>query len=319
MEQDAKDSATTSRSQHSVLLLPHDRAAVGQFLAGALERIDAGSADVQLLVVAADAEGAAMIAGVASELAHSRGFRVVPATSARRATRLIREWKPQIVVGSADEIVALIRGSALKLDALRTIVLAWVDEATEGGASEALETVMSEVPKEAGRVLVASRLGTEARELAERYARRGLRTAEPATQGEFGPVALQYVTVSAANRANVLRRLFDELDPASAAIWTRTAESESDAARAISALGYRGEDASVRVVRDGPLGAAGLVVLYDIPADPAELRGALGEGNVVPQIVALAQPRQIQLVRTLAAGGRVAPLTLAGPAGQARR
>ncbi|NUQ21077.1 MAG: hypothetical protein HOQ09_08965, partial [Gemmatimonadaceae bacterium] len=279
MEQDAKDNTATSRSQHSVHLLPHDRGAVEQFLAGALERIDAASGEVQLLVLAADTESAAMIAGVASELSASRGFRVVPATSVRRATRLIREWKPQIVVGSPEEIVALIGTSAIKLGALRTIVLAWVDEATEGGSSESLETVMAEVPKEAGRVLVASRLGTEARALAERYARRGLRTGEPAAAEAVAPLALQYVTVSPGHRSAVLRRLFDELDPASAAIWARTPESEAEATRAVAALGYRGEDASVRVVRDGPLGSAGLVVLYDVPADPAELRGALGEAS----------------------------------------
>lgn len=319
MEQDAKENAATSRSQHSVLTLPHDRGAVGQFLAGALERMDAASHDVQLLVLTPDTETAAMVAAVATDLAASRGVRVVPATSAKRASRLLREWQPQIVVGSSEEIVALIRASALKLDALRTIVLAWVDEGAGGAGSSALETVMSEVPKEVGRVLVASRLGTEARELAERYARRGLRTAEAAAEAELGPLALQYVSVSPSNRPAVLRRLFDELDPASAVVWTRTPESEAEASRAVAALGYRGDDVSVRVVREGPLGEAGLVVLYDAPATPAELRAALGHGTTVPQVVVLAQPRQIPLVRTLAAGGRVAPLTLSGPAGQARR
>ncbi|HEX2780857.1 MAG TPA: DbpA RNA binding domain-containing protein [Gemmatimonadaceae bacterium] len=319
MEHDAKENAATSRSQHSVLTLPHDRGAVGQFLAGALERIDAGSHDVQLLVLTPDTETAAMVAAVTTDLAAPRGLRVVPATSAKRAGRLLREWQPQIVVGSSEEIVALIRASALKLDSLRTIVLAWVDEGAGGAGSAALETVMSELPKEAGRVLVASRLGPEARELAERYARRGLRTAEATADAELAPLALQYVSVSSSNRPSALRRLFDELDPASAVVWTRTPESESEASRAVAALGYRGDDVSVRVVRGGPLGEAGLLVLYDIPAAPAELRAALGQGTTVPQIVVLAQPRQIPLVRTLAAGGRVAPLTLSGPAGQARR
>jgi ATP-dependent RNA helicase DeaD len=90
-------------------------------------------------------------------------------------------------------------------------------------------------------------------------------------------------------------------------------------ARAIRWLGYRGATASVRVVRDGPLGETGLAVLYDVPANRQELLTALGDGQNAPQIVALAQPRQMELLRALSGGGRVAPLTLGGPAASARR
>jgi ATP-dependent RNA helicase DeaD len=73
------------------------------------------------------------------------------------------------------------------------------------------------------------------------------------------------------------------------------------------------------VVRDEPLGETGLAVLYDVPASRQELLTALGGTASAPQVVALAQPRQLDLVRSLAAGGRVAPLTLGGPSAAARR
>lgn len=321
MEQDAKESTGIARSQHSVLVLPHDRSAVAAFLGAALEKVDAGVGETQLLILTPDAESTALVSGVASEMGAARGVDIVPATSVKRAIRLLGERRPQVVVGGAEEVVALIQGSSLKLGGLRAVVLAWVDEIAAAGstATAALETVMAEVPKEAARVLVATRLGAQARELAERYARRGLRTAEPGAEDEAGAVSIQYVVVSATNRAAALRRLLDELDPARAVIWTRTAESEEEATRAIEALGYRGASASVRVVRDAPLGEAGLAVLYDVPASRQELIAALGGVPSGPQIVAMAQPRQMELIRALAHGGRVGPLTLGGPAAAARR
>ena len=302
-------------------MLPHDRSTVSTFLGGPIEKVDAAVADTQLLVVTADAETAALVSGVASELAASRELGVIPVTSVKRAVRLFGERQPQIVVGGAEEIVALVQGSSLKLGALRAIVLAWADDIAIAGsaAASALETVMAEVPKDAARIVVASRLTAEARELAERYARRGLRAIETATEDEAGAIAIQYVAISATNRDAALRRLLDQLDPARAVVWTRTAESEADAARAIRWLGYRGATASVRVVRDAPLGETGLAVLYDVPANRHELRTALGDGQNAPQIVALVQPRQMELLRALSGGGRVAPLTLGGPAASARR
>src|SRR4051812_23940256 len=303
------------------MVLPHDRSAVAAFLGNAIEKVDAEVADTQLLVVTPDAETTALVSAVASELASSREVGVLPVTSVKRATRLLGERRAQIVIGGAEEVVALIQGSSLKLGGLRAIALGWVDETALPGsaAGVALETVMAEVPKDAARILVAARLGPQARELAERYARRGLRALDPGTEDEAGPIGVQYVVVSATNREAALRRLLDELDPARAVIWTRTAESEAEASRAVAALGYRGASASVRVVRDAPLGEAGLAVLYDVPANRQELLAALGEAPSAPQIVALAQPRQTELVRALSGGGRVGPLTLGGPAASARR
>ena len=321
MEQDSKETSGITRSHHSVLILPHDRSAVAAFVGAALEKVDAAVADTQLLILTPDAEAAALVSGVASHLASERGLDIIPVTSVKRAIRLIGERRPQVIAGGAEEIVALIEGSALKLGALRAVVLAWVDEtAVAGGAANAaLETVMGEVPKDAARILVAGRLNDATREIAERYARRGLRAAEPGAEDAGGAVSIQYVVASATNRAPALRRLLDELDPARAVVWTRTPESEAEAGQAVSGLGYRGANATVRVVRDAPLGEAGLAVLFDVPASRQELLAALGEVPSAPQIVALAQPRQLDLIRALAGGGRIAPLTLGGPSGAARR
>ena len=318
MEQEAKDATGVSRSQHKVFTLPHDRGAVTQFLSTALERVDPAVADAQVLVITIDVDAATMVAGVAAHLGAERGVAVLPVTSARRAARLLRERGAHVVVGPAEEILALIQSSTLKLDALRSVILAWVDEALGADGSPALEAIMSEIPKESARSMVVSQLGAEAQNLAERYVRRGLRNAEKPPEDAGTPLALQYLSVSVVGRSSALRRLLDELDPARAAVWVRSAESAEEARRALVELGYGASDAAVRVVHGGELGDAGLVIMYDVPASRLELRETLDTAAAVPQIVVLAQPRQMSLVRSLA-GGLVTPLTLAGPGTEARR
>jgi ATP-dependent RNA helicase DeaD len=320
VEQEAKDATAggISRSQHKVFTLPHDRGAVTQFLSTPLERIDPALADTQVLVITADIDAATMVSGVAAHLGAERGVVVVPVTSARRGTRLLRERGAHVVVGPPDEILALIQSSTLKLGALRIVVLAWVDEGLGADGSPALEAIMSEIPKESARSMVVSQLGPEAQNLAERYVRRGLRNIELPADDAGTPLSMQYLPVSAVGRALALRRLLDELDPTRAAVWVRSTESADEARRALSELGYGASDNAVRVVHGGEFGDAGLVILYDVPASRQELRDALGTTVAVPQVVVLAQPRQMPLVRSLA-GGTVTSLTLAGPGTEARR
>ena len=318
MEQEAKDGTGVSRSQHKVLTLPHDRGAVTQFLSTPLERVDPAVADTQVLVITADVDAATMVGGVAAHLGAERGIVVVPVTSARRGARLLRTRGAHIVVGPPDEILALIQSSTLKLDALRMVVLAWVDEMLGVDGSPELEAIMSEIPKDAARSMVVGQLGSEAQKLAERYVRRGLRNAEKPPEETGTPLAMQYLPVSAVGRQSALRRLLDELDPARAAVWVRSSESAAEARRALAELGYGAGNDAVQVVHGGELGDVGLVILYDVPASRQELRATLETAAAVPQIVVLAQPRQMSLVRSLA-GGSVTSLTLAGPGTEARR
>lgn len=325
MEHDAKDpkeGGAITRSQQIFLTLPHDRASVGQFLEKPIERIDAALAEPQLLVLTADTEGTTLVSGVAAHMAADRGLAVAPVTSARRGARLIAERGAQVVIGAPIQILSLIQGSTLKLAQLRAVVLAWVDETHGGGAAAALEAIMSEIPKDASRALIVGRPSPEALELAERYVRRGLRGVEAPAEDDSAPVNLQYLPVAAGARSSALRRLLDELDPARAVVWTRAPESRDEATRTLVTLGYLADASSVRVVESGtgvPLGDAGLVILYDVPASRAEIRAALDTAAAVPQVVVLAQPRQVPLVRALAGGGKVGALTLAGPGADARQ
>ncbi len=226
-------SPAISRGQNAVIVLPHDWASIAEFLAPLIERIDADAADVQLLVATADADVAANVIAASARLIGERPIRVLAATSAPRATRLARIRPPHVVAGTPTTLVDLVRASALKLADLNTICIAWADELVARDESASLETLMAEVPKTAARTIVASVVTPAVEELVERYARRARREVARVPEGRE-PIALEYVLGSPATRAVTLRRLLDEIDPGSALIFAREAESRAVGRRSAS-------------------------------------------------------------------------------------
>jgi ATP-dependent RNA helicase DeaD len=296
--------------------MPHDWASLAHVLAPVLDRIDDSLPDVQLLIVCADAEDAASASASVVRLAGSRPLRAIAATTARRAARLLRGIggapSAQVVAGAPPELLALVQGSSLKLQQVRGVVLAWVDELIAGGEESILETLMAEIPKDAARIVVANEINADVEELIERYARRARRVAPPAADASALAVGLQYVSVAAASRLPALRRLLDDIDPARGMVYVRTDESERDVRDLLRALGYAQPEAAdetgVRVARAAGPGESDVVVLYDIPASREELSEAVG-----PQprrVVALAQPRLLASLRVLAGGSPLTPFTL---------
>ncbi len=313
MEQVGRESAAVSRGQNVVYVMPHDWASIAQFLGPMLERVDATSRDVQLLLVSSDIELAAALAASTVKLTDGRDIDVIAATSLRRATRLMRVLPAQVIAATPETLLDLIRGAVLKLDAVKMIAIAWLDELVVGGSTAALESVMAEVPKDAARTVVTAELSPTVEELLERYARRARRVLS--ATGDVGlPMQVEYVTTAADSRLATLRRTLDELDPASAVVFVRDRESDARVRDLLRSLGYSREGSTVRVGLTAPPGTD-LVVLFDVPASREELREAAGAAS---RVVALIQPRQVSSLRALAVDGVLKPLVLRESADRAR-
>jgi ATP-dependent RNA helicase DeaD len=307
--------ASVGRSQNAVYILPHDMTSAAGVLATVLDRLNRDVTELQALLVAPDPDAAISLARAASALPQAAGLRLIPASSARRATRLLRARPAHAVIGGPTELLELVRTSVLKLEHVRALVLAWVDEIVDDAASrEALEAVLAEVPKEAARTIVASRQTPEVEQLIERYARRARRTGDAA--GDGAPTPIRYVSTSPWGRLPTLQRVLDELDPELAAVFTRSPATERELRELLESLGHVGDDAGVRVTRGGPVIEADTLVLFDIPTRE-ELRAVMGGAS--PTVVAIVQPRQVATVRALAGGAPVTPLHTSGASVRARK
>jgi hypothetical protein len=300
--------AATGRSQNVVHILPQSTDSVPRFLTGPLERVDPASGGTQLVVITEDAESAIALAEAVLRLTGLGGIELFPVTTARRAARLIQGRPVLAVAGAPSDIADLIRGSQLKLQDVRCVVLAWADDVLDGDADAiaALELVMTELPKDADRVLVTSRADARVDAFVERYLRRARRMDEQSLPDDAEPVSLQYLTATAGSRPAALRRLLDDIDPPSAAVIVGSGSAASDVSAMLKTLGYPGEG-TVQVVHGDAIPQTHAVIFYGIPANRHHLAAAVKAGAV--RIIALVQPREVQQLRRMA-GGEVKPLTL---------
>lgn len=316
METEEKEERGSGRSQNVVHTLPRSMASVPGFLTGPLERIDAAAGGTQVLVITADPETALGLAEAVARMTGPGGIELLPVTSARRAGRLMAGRPVLAAAGSPRDIRDLVRGTHLKLDSVNAVVLAWADDILAGDEDdvEALEAVMSELPKDCARIVVTSRAEGRVNAFAERYLRRAHRDV-PAEEGEAISVPLQYVTVSAASRGTALRQLLDDMDPPSAAIVVADDESGQAVSKTLRLLGYAAESAPVRVSRGEVEPSTYAVIFFDLPASRAALATAASASPV--SIVALVEPRDVPSLRRLTRGA-VKPFVMAAPGNSAR-
>jgi ATP-dependent RNA helicase DeaD len=344
----------TTRSQHVVYTLPHDWGTIPQFLGPSLERLDVDAPETQLLIVTPDPETALAVAEAALTLrdagrgSASAASPVLAVTRVERAIRQLRARPAAAVAADPAALGALLRASALKLDTVRTLVLAWADDILESPDAGELDVLLTELPKESARTLVAAAMTDEVEELIERALRRPRRITPPPAVAAPAPFAVSYVATAPLARPTTLRRVLDELDPASATVIVGSPESEGEARRAVRALGYAvagdeatdattdatkdaapsGDDAiadaqralgtpapatgpQVRIVHADdatPLATQQALVVLYDLPASREARDRIAAARAV-QVVALLQPRQLPALRALA-GGAVRPLVL---------
>jgi ATP-dependent RNA helicase DeaD len=299
--------AAAGRSQNVVHILPQSMDSVPRFLTAPLERVDPVAGGVQLVVVTSDAEAAVALAEAVLRLTGLGGIELFPVTSARRAARLMQGRPVLAVAGAATDLADLVRGSHLKMETARTVVLAWVDDVlgAEPEATGALELLMTEVPKDAARILVTEQTDPRVDAFIERYLRRARRIDEREVIDEAAPVSVQYVTVSPASRAGALRRLLDELDPPSAAVVAGSDDEVANVSGLLRALGYPAAG-TVQVSKGEVALNTHAVIFFGLPGTRALVSAAAA--NPVA-LIAMVQPRDLPALRRIA-GGEVKPLTL---------
>lgn len=315
MESEEREAAT-GRSLNVVHILPQSMDSVPRFLLGPLERVDPIAGGTQLVVVTEDPESAVAMAEAVLAITGPGGIELFPVTSPRRAARLMQGRPVLAIAGAPTDLAELIRGSHLKLQDVRTLVVAWADNLLEGDpeANAALELVMTDLPKDAARVVVTAHADARVDGFVERYLRRARRIDESETPEGAEPVSIQYMTASATSRLLVLRRLLDDLDPPSAAIVVGSGEDQASVSKLLRTLGISGEgDVSVTTGDVAPHTHA--VIFYGLPASRQQLAGAAAANPVAT--IAIVLPREVPQLRRIA-GGEVKPLTLSGAGKTAR-
>jgi ATP-dependent RNA helicase DeaD len=292
-------------------------ASVPNFLTGPLERIEPAAGATQVLVITADPETAVALAEAVLRMTGPAGIELLPVTTARRAKRLFADRPVLAAAGSPKDIRDLLKGSQLKLDSIKSVVLAWADEILSSGEEDvaALEAIMSEIPKDAARIVVTSRSEGRVNAFAERYLRRARRESIEEIDENAEPVSIQYVMASRSSRTNALRRLLDDIDPPSAAIVVADDQSEKEAGNLLRMLGYHEGTAAVRVSRGEIQPSTYAVIFFDAPTSRNAIATASAANPVA--LVSLVDTRDLAALKRIP-GAEVRPFTLSSAGNAAR-
>jgi hypothetical protein len=283
--------------------LPPDWARIAQRALPALERASGEAPAVRLLVLVPDAEAAVALSRALSALGAAKARRIIAGTSAARLQRLLGAGPADAVVASPETLVAALGASALKLDAVKTVVFAAADEMD--AESDAIAAVLAEVPKDAARILTALAPTEGVEALLTRYLAKARRVHEDVVPADKAPTAptVRYLTV-AGHPLEALPALLDELDAPSAAVLAND-ESTAAAARALLAsVGY-GEGPLARVTTGAVDANTSLVVTLGVPTATAWTQAVTAQPA---QVVTICAPRDLEALRLLAGDATPRPL-----------
>lgn len=261
------------------------------------------------VIVTADVDSAQAWADVAPT-----GLRVHPITGQDRSARLLKEGAVDVLAGTPEDLQALVSRSALKLEAVTTVVLAWPEGLAATNRLEAIESLLGE-QRDAPRI-VLSWNPSSIDDLVERYARRPHVVGDLPLGEDARPLppvaAARYVIVPHARRTAVVPEVLDALNRTRVTEWRR-GDASSEAAEAIlcvdlptrhdlSQVAKRGEPVLLLTPTQLPYARSIAAPLTSLPLSAARERGAASTAAIRERVTA-----------RLEAGGLEAELGLLEP------
>jgi ATP-dependent RNA helicase DeaD len=247
----ARDTAPTAARGHNLVAsTPPVPAYAAPALAGLLSRLGEGNRALLLCPPGQLDEWGAL----AHALAEGAGIRVQVAHGTARAMRRLKADAVDLVIAAPETALTLLSRSALSMDTLISLLLAWPET---WGEEDSITALMQDLPKETQRVIYTS-APDRVQGLVERYARKALTAGAPALESvPSGPV--RTVSVSWARRVPALAELVELLDPASMVIWTADTSHHPAIAQAVALA-----DPELRLVT-GDAPQADSIVAFDLP------------------------------------------------------
>ncbi len=206
---------------------------------------------------------------LAHSLTQDTGTRVQVAHGTARAMRRLKADAVDLVITTPEAALRLLGRSALSVDTITSLVLAWPESWAD---EDAITPLMQDLPKETQRVIYTA-AAERVDAFVERYARRAMPARAPGLdQGPTGPVR----TVSApwSRRVAVVSDVVEMLDPASMVIWTLDRSYHAAIAQAVGL-----SEPELRLVT-GDVPKADTVLAFDLPTG-ARLQQLAEAGEVV--------------------------------------
>ncbi len=252
------------RSAHVAHFLPPDWGRVARLTAPALERAARDLAAPQVLIVVPDAGAAVALARAVASLDAAADLRIVAATTASRAKRLLAAGTAQVVIGAPFALAPALGASVLKLDQVSTVMFAAADELDADDAD--LAAVVTEVPKGASRILSALEATAGVETLIERYMHKARRVTDDVTAAvevAEGQTNLRWLGVLGAP-VDAIAQILDDIDPPTATVLAFDDATSDAASVLLHAIGHP-DESMARVSTADVAANTALVIVLGVP------------------------------------------------------
>jgi ATP-dependent RNA helicase DeaD len=279
---------TAARGHNLVSVTPPVPVYAVPALAGLLSRLGEGD---RALVLAPPNQLQEWGAAVHRLIPESANSRVLVAHGPSRAMRHLRVGLVDLLIASPETALALVAHSALSLETIAAMFLAWPEGWPE---EESLTPLMQDLPKDRQRVIYTADPQRVAG-LVDRYAWRAMTIGANEGGPPVGPV--RTVTVAWARRVPALAELIEVLDPAALAVFTADRGYHASIAETV------GRHQVQLVTSETP--SAEMIIAFDLPT-----RERLSQLLSTGQVVLLTPPGTESYVARIASPRR--PLQLPG-------
>lgn len=212
---------TTIQAKAIPLLLEGKRDVVGQSQTGTgktasfalpiLEKIQEHSGHIQAIILAPTRELAVQVSDEINSLKGDRNIKVAPIYGGASASYQRKQLKAgvDIVVGTPGRVMDLQKRNSLKLDHIKYAVLDEADEMLNMGFVEDIESILKNTPRDKSMLLFSATMPKPILRIAQKYMREYDFIEVEKTQTTTTTVEQIYYNISAKDRLEGLKRVFD--------------------------------------------------------------------------------------------------------------
>lgn len=206
-----------------------------------LSKLDLAQKEPQALVLVPTRELAIQVAEAFHKYAaHLRGFHVMPIYGGQSYTPQLNALKrgTHVIVGTPGRVMDHLERGTLSLKGVRFVVLDEADEMLQMGFVDAIESILSQAPKERQVALFCATMAPQIKRIAQRHLRTPQEIMIKSKTTTAADIRQRYWVVSGMHKLDALTRILEVESFDAMLVFVRTKQSTVELAEKLQARGF---------------------------------------------------------------------------------
>ena len=206
-----------------------------------LSKLDLGQKEPQALVLVPTRELAIQVAEAFQKYAaHLRGFHVMPIYGGQSYIPQLHALKrgTHVIVGTPGRVMDHLERGTLSLKGVRFVVLDEADEMLQMGFVDAIDSILSQAPKERQVALFCATMAPQIKRIAQRHLRTPQEITIKSKTTTASDIRQRYWVVSGMHKLDALTRILEVETFDAMLVFVRTKQSTVELAEKLQARGF---------------------------------------------------------------------------------